>query len=112
MAADRRSDGVNLHFAVQLRESGLNQIRDCAGVLVAGGMGDVAFAGVIRAVIRTLFHPGDNRLDHLLLRADLLTGDQLSQAVHIQQRADVKNCADEAGRLADAAAADIFLIKQ
>ena len=107
MAADGGANAVDNNLAVQMREFRLHKIGDGAGVLVAGGFGNEAFAGIVVTVLGMGFHFLDDLLDDRLFAADLLARDEMPLVIHIQQRADLQRRAEPAGRLGNAPALDI-----
>ena len=107
MAADGGTDVIDHNLAVEMGELFLHQIGDGTGVIHAGGHGDKALAVIIVASLGVVFHLLDDLLDHGLFAADLLTGDEVSLIIHVQQRADLKRRAEPAGSLGDTAAAYI-----
>ena len=54
-----------------------------------------------------LFHAGNDLFHDALLAADLGARDEPAEVIHVQQRADVQQAAEDAGHLRDAAALDI-----
>ena len=101
MTSDGRPDTVDDDFAVKLRE-----IRNCSRILIAGGIRDIAFSGVIRTVFSMLDHLIHDRLNDFLLRADLIARDQTAEVINVHERADIKKTADETGWLGDSATPD------
>ena len=107
MASDGGADVVDLHPPVELREALFHQRRNGTGVRLAGGMADVALAGVAVAALGVLLHAAHAFLYDPGLAADLVPGDQAAQVVHVEQGADVQRGAEPARGLRDAAALDI-----
>ena len=107
MAADCGAYAVYLHLAVKVRERGLNLVCNVARVVHAGGLGNIALAGIIKAVVCALLHAVNDSLYDLFLRADLFPGNKPAEVVHIQQRADVEHRSEEACRLGNSAALDV-----
>ena len=99
MTSDGRPDTVDEDLAVKLWEILFDEIRDCSRILVAGGIRDVAFSGVIRSVIGMLDHFIHDCLDDLFLRADFIARDQTALMIDVQERADIEETADETGGL-------------
>ena len=107
MASDGRPDTVDDDFAVKLREILFDEIRNGSRILIAGGIRDIAFSGVIRTVIGMLYHLVHDRLDDLLLRADLIARDQTALIIYVQERADIQETADKTGSLGDSSSPDV-----
>ena len=107
MTSDGRPDTVDEDLAVKLREILFDEIRDCSRILRAGGIRDIAFSGVIRTVIGMLYHLVHDRLDDLLLRADLIARDQTALIIYVQERADIQETADKTGSLGDSSSPDV-----
>ena len=63
VAADGGSDVVDLDFSVQIGKAFLDKIRNGPRIVVAGGLGNVAFAGVGEAALGVFFHLVDNFFD-------------------------------------------------
>ena len=106
MTSDGRPDTVDEDLAVKLREILFDEIRNGSRILIAGGIRDIAFSGVIRTVFSMLDHLIHDRLNDFLLRADLITRDQTAEVIDVHERADVKETADETGCFGDSAASD------
>ena len=106
VAADGGADIVDLHFAVELREAGLDELSHSAGVVQAGGLGDEALAVVIEPLVGKLRHLVHNLADDALFRAHLVARDQAAEIVHVHQRADLQQPAEDRRGLGDAAALD------
>ena len=106
MTSDGRPDTVDDDFAVKLREILFDEIRNGSRILIAGGIRDIAFSGVIRTVFSMLDHLIHDRLNDFLLRADLIARNQTAEVINVHERADVKKAADEAGGLGDSATPD------
>lgn len=94
VTADGGADVIYLDLAVELGELLFYEIGDGARVVIAGGVGDVALAGVVVAVLRMLFHAAHDLFYNALLGADLGAGDEAAEVIHIQQRADLKQAAE------------------
>ena len=107
MAADGGSDAVDLDFSVQIGKAFLDKIRNGPRIFVAGGLGNVAFAGVGEAALGVFFHLVDDFFDDFFLRTDFEPRNQPSFVVHVEQRADAEESADCAGGFGDAAAAHV-----
>ena len=107
MTADRCTDRVDLHLAVQMGKTGFHQRGDGFGVLHAGGFADVALAAVVQPALGKLLHLVHDLPNDPLLGADLFPGDQTALVVHVQQGTNAQNGADEARRLGHAAALDV-----
>ena len=107
VAADGGADGEDLHLAVHLGETVLHKRGQRLGVLEARGLRDVDLVGVVHAVLGVAQHLVIRREGGALLGADLLARLQGAVGRHVEQRADIEQPADEAGRLAHAAAADV-----
>lgn len=60
MAADGGSDVVDLDFSVQMREAFLDKICNGPRIVIAGGLGNVAFAGVGEAALGVFYHLVDD----------------------------------------------------
>ena len=105
MGADQVADPVDLDLAFELREGLFDQICHGSGILITGGLGDVAFAAVLPAVFRKLLHLFDGFADDALFGADLLAGGEAALGIDIQEGADVQQAAEDARRLGHAAAA-------
>ena len=106
MTSDGRPDTVDEDLAVKLREILFDEIRNCSRILIAGGIRDIAFSGVIRTVFSMLDHLIHDRLNDFLLRADLIARNQTAEVIDVHERADVKETADETGCFGDSAASD------
>ena len=107
VAADGGSDVVDLDFSVQIGKAFLDKIRNGPRIFVAGGLGNVAFAGVGEAALGVFFHLIDDFFDDFFLRTDFKPRNQPSFVVHVEQRADAEEAADCAGGFGDAAAAHV-----
>ena len=107
MAADGGSDVVDLDFSVQIGKAFLDKIRNGPRIVVAGGLGNVAFAGVGEAALGVFFHLVDDFFDDFFLRTDFKPRNQTAFVVHVEQRADTEEAADCAGGFGDAAAAHV-----
>ena len=107
MTADGRADRIYLYRTVQARESGFDQFGDRFRVFHASGIGDIALAAICKTVLTVLLHPIDDRADDRFLCADLFTRNELTQVIHVEQRADMQKLSKESGRLADAASLDV-----
>ena len=86
MAADRRSDAVNLDFSVQFFEAGFYNIRNRAGVVITGGIGNIAFARIIETVFGKLLHFLFDFFDDALFATDFESRNESAQIVHIEKR--------------------------
>ena len=106
MTSDGRPDTVDEDLAVKLREILFDEIRNCSRILIAGGIRDIAFSGVIRTVFSMLDHLIHDRLNDFLLRADLIARNQTAEVINVHERADIKKTADETGCLGDSATPD------
>lgn len=89
MASDNGSDAVNLYRAVQLWKTFFNQVSNGFRIFVTGGMGDITFSVIIKAVSCIFLHSGNDFFDYLTFCADLLLDNQLAFAVDVHQRADI-----------------------
>jgi hypothetical protein len=67
VASDGGADVVDKHFAVQVGEGSLHQISYGAGVVVAGGMADIALAAVGKTALGVFLHHLNNSVDDALL---------------------------------------------
>ena len=94
MTSDGRPDTVDDDFAVKLREILFYEIRNGSRILKAGGIRNIAFSGVVRTVFGMLYHLVHNRLNDLLLRADLIARNQTAEVINVHERADVKKTAE------------------
>ena len=54
-----------------------------------------------------LYHLVHDRLDDLLLRADLIARDQTALIIYVQERADIQETADKTGSLGDSSSPDV-----
>ena len=107
MTSDGRPDTVDDDFAVKLREILFDEIRNGSRILKAGGIRNIAFSGVVRTVFGMLYHLIHDRLDDLLLRADLIARDQTALIIYVQERADIQETADKTGSLGDSSSPDV-----
>ena len=107
MTSDGRPDTVDDDFAVKLREILFYEIRNGSRILKAGGIRNIAFSGVVRTVFGMLYHLIHDRLDDLLLRADLIARDQTALIIDVQERADIQETADKTGSLGDSSSPDV-----
>ena len=107
MAANGGTDIIDHNLTIEVWELLLNQISNCTGIIIAGGHGDKALAIVIMAALGVVLHLLYDLLDDSLFAADLLTRNEMSLIIHIQQRADLQRGAKPTGRLGNATAADI-----
>ena len=80
VAADGGSDVVDLDFSVQIGKAFLDKIRNGPRIVVAGGLGNVAFAGVGEAALGVFFHLVDDFFDDFFLRTDFKPRNQKSEA--------------------------------
>ena len=82
VAANRGADRVDLDFSVQIWKAFFNKIRNGPCIFIAGGLGNVAFAGIGEAACGIFFHLVNNFLDDFFLRTALEPWNQPSFAVH------------------------------
>ena len=91
VAADGGSDVVDLYFSVQIGKAFLDKIRNGPRIVVAGGLGNVAFAGVGEAALGVFFHLVDDFFDDFFASYGFLNrGIQTAFVVHVEQRADTE----------------------
>jgi selenocysteine lyase/cysteine desulfurase len=95
VGADDGANAMDARLAIQVRKFSLDQVSDLAGIFVAGGMGDKALARIAGSILGVLLHAADDFSDDPFLGANLLAGDQFPVLIHVHQRADVQQAADE-----------------
>ena len=84
MAADGGADAVYQNLAVKVREGGLNLVRNVARIVHAGGLGNIALAGIIKPVFGMLCHLVNYCVEHLFLAADFIARDKAAQVIHVK----------------------------
>ena len=94
-------------FSVQIGKAFLDKIRNGPRIVVAGGLGNVAFAGVGRGRPRRFLPSGRRFFDDFFFVRIFEPRNQPSFVVHVEQRADAEEAADCAGGFGDAAAAHV-----
>ena len=89
--------GIDQYFTIQMGEAFFNQRSYCLCICQTGRLRNIAFAIIIQATFCVSFHLLDNACNDTLFSADLFTGDQVPFCVHVQKRADLQKCTEEAG---------------
>lgn len=107
MAADSRTDAVNLDLATHLGEALLDEIRHRTRVLHAIAFADEDGTVIIEPLVGGLLHLLDNALDDLLLRADLFARNEASERIHVKERTNAEHRAHKAAQRLHATALDI-----
>ena len=91
VATDGGADIIDLHFAVQMGEMGFNLISDETSVLVAVGMRDKAFTGIVVSVGGVLFHLIDQLFQSVLFAANFEAGDESAHKIDVEYRTDLQH---------------------
>ena len=106
MRADGGADAVDDHPAVQPGKASFHQVGDGTGIVIAGGHRDVALAVIIQAAPGIALHHLHDLADDLFLGADLVSGNQPAEVIHVHQGADFQKAAENGSGFRNAPAAD------
>ena len=107
VTSDGCSNTIDLNFSIKFRKSFLHKPRHFFCIFQACRLGNIAFSGIIKPILRILLHLIHNCADYLFLCADLKSWDQFSLIVHIQKRTDIQHSSKKSTCFGNTTSSDI-----